>query len=209
MLTTSEPAFGSLIASAPTCSPRDQLGQVLLLLRLAAVALASGSRTGWSARRTTGRPRPRRARSPPSRRCGRGSPCSLPPYSSFTVMPSRPSSPSLRHRSCGNRLSRSMSAARGAISVGGEVAARRRAANRSSSPRSKFRPGSCMCLVSSERGLRAVLPALDGARKIAAYAWARRNWRHNGCKLRHDRSVQPCRHRPSSDPPAPSRRWHS
>ena len=36
--TTSEPAPGSLMASAPTCSPRDQLGQVLPLLLRRAVA---------------------------------------------------------------------------------------------------------------------------------------------------------------------------
>ena len=39
MLTTSEPAFDSLIASAPTCSPLTSRGQVFLLLRLAAVAV--------------------------------------------------------------------------------------------------------------------------------------------------------------------------
>src|SRR3989337_1208309 len=40
---------------------------------------------------------------------------SLPPYSPGTVMPSRPSSPSLGHRSCGKALSSSILAARGAI----------------------------------------------------------------------------------------------
>ena len=38
MQTTSEPAPGSLIASAPTCSPEISLGRYLRLLRLAAVA---------------------------------------------------------------------------------------------------------------------------------------------------------------------------
>ena len=40
----------------------------------------------------------------------------VPPYSSSTVMPSSPSWPSLGHRSRGNSLERSISAARGAIS---------------------------------------------------------------------------------------------
>jgi hypothetical protein len=40
-----------------------------------------------------------------------------PPYSSGTVMPSTPSSPILRHRSIGNWSLRSISAARGAISL--------------------------------------------------------------------------------------------
>src|SRR5690606_23957631 len=40
----------------------------------------------------------------------------LPPYSSSTVRPSRPISPSLGHSSCGKALSRSIAAARGAIS---------------------------------------------------------------------------------------------
>ena len=39
-----------------------------------------------------------------------------PPYSSSTVTPSSPRSPSLRHRSIGKALLRSISAARGAIS---------------------------------------------------------------------------------------------
>jgi hypothetical protein len=39
MLMTSEPAPGSLMASAPTCSPLISLGRYLLLLRLGAVAL--------------------------------------------------------------------------------------------------------------------------------------------------------------------------
>ncbi|MNZ51678.1 hypothetical protein D3C78_695000 [compost metagenome] len=40
-----------------------------------------------------------------------------PPYSSGTVMPSRPISPNFFHMSAGNRLSWSMAAARGASSL--------------------------------------------------------------------------------------------
>src|SRR6185437_110937 len=43
-------------------------------------------------------------------------PSPAPPQASSTVMPSRPMPPSFTHRSAGNTLSRSMSAARGAIS---------------------------------------------------------------------------------------------
>src|SRR3954464_7098619 len=66
-----------------------------------------------------------------------------PPYSSGTVMPSTPSSPILRHRSIGNWSLRSMSAARGAISL----SANERTASRNasmSSPSWKFRPGRFM-----------------------------------------------------------------
>src|SRR6476661_6365600 len=63
-----------------------------------------------------------------------------PPYASGTVMPSTPSSPILRHRSMGNWSLRSMSAARGAISL----SANERTASRNastSSPSWKFSPG--------------------------------------------------------------------
>ena len=40
----------------------------------------------------------------------------VPPYSSSTVMPRSPSAPIFGHRSIGNSLERSISAARGAIS---------------------------------------------------------------------------------------------
>src|SRR5690606_9190325 len=63
---------------------------------------------------------------------------SLPPYSPGTVRPSRPISPSLGHRSCGNALSWSIAAARVAISA----CAKRLTASRSasmSSPSGKAR----------------------------------------------------------------------
>src|SRR4051812_12678549 len=62
-----------------------------------------------------------------------------PPYSSPTVIPRSPRSPSLPQRSAGKTLSRSMSAARGAISS----AAKARTVSRNMSivsPRSKFNP---------------------------------------------------------------------
>src|SRR5512146_3425998 len=74
---------------------------------------------------------------------------SAPPYSSGTVMPSTPRSPSLRPRSIGNWSVRSISAARGAISA----CAKSRTASRSASmsaPRSKSSPGSCIGLSSSD-----------------------------------------------------------
>src|SRR5579863_5380007 len=63
-----------------------------------------------------------------------------PPYSSSTVIPSTPRSPNLRHRSTGNALSRSMSAARGAISSPAKASTVARSMS-AASPRSKFRPG--------------------------------------------------------------------
>ena len=64
-----------------------------------------------------------------------------PPYSSSTVMPSTPRSPNLRHRSIGNALSRSIAAARGAISSAAKASTVARSMS-AASPRSKFRPGS-------------------------------------------------------------------
>src|SRR3954462_15333857 len=66
-----------------------------------------------------------------------------PPYSSDTVIPRTPISPILRHRSIGNWSLRSISAARGAISLWAKACTVSRSASRSS-PRPKFRPGSCM-----------------------------------------------------------------
>src|SRR5690349_4297782 len=63
-----------------------------------------------------------------------------PPYSSGTVMPSTPTSPILRHRSIGNWSLRSISAARGAISVCANARTASRSAS-TSSPSWKFRPG--------------------------------------------------------------------
>ena len=80
---------------------------------------------------------------------------SVPPYSSGTVMPCRPRSPSFFHRSTGKRLSLSMRAARGAISFD----AKSRIVSRicaMSSPRSKASAGTWdigspwMCLDSAE-----------------------------------------------------------
>src|ERR1700712_5290349 len=63
-----------------------------------------------------------------------------PPYSSSTVTPSTPRSPSLRQRSAGNSLSRSIAAARGAISTAANASTVLRSMS-AVSPRSKFRPG--------------------------------------------------------------------
>src|SRR5574343_1367495 len=71
----------------------------------------------------------------------------VPPYSSPAVMPSRPMSPNFFHRSAGNSLARSISAARGAISA----SAKAFTASRSmlmSSPRPKSRLGMFMWFVS-------------------------------------------------------------
>src|SRR5574343_1218170 len=68
-------------------------------------------------------------------------------YSSPAVMPSRPMSPTFFHRSAGNSLTRSISAARGAISA----SAKAFTASRSmlmSSPRPKSRLGMFMWFVS-------------------------------------------------------------
>src|SRR5574343_157096 len=70
-----------------------------------------------------------------------------PPYSSPTVMPSTPRSPILRHRSMGNWSLRSISAARGAISLWAKSCTASRRASMSS-PSWKFRPGSCVIRVS-------------------------------------------------------------
>src|SRR6059058_1514788 len=70
-----------------------------------------------------------------------------PPYSSGTVIPSTPISPILRHRSMGNWSLRSISAARGAISLCAKACTVSRRASRSS-PRPKSRPGSCCMEVS-------------------------------------------------------------
>src|SRR6476620_3395366 len=75
---------------------------------------------------------------------------SLPPYSPGTVMPSRPSSPSLGHRSCGKTFSSSIFAARGAISA----SAKRRTVSRSasmSSPSEKTRITTPDCLFRKSR----------------------------------------------------------
>src|SRR6478609_3802029 len=81
-----------------------------------------------------------------------------PPNSSGTVMPRTPSSPILRQRSMGNWSLRSISAARGAISLWAKSCTALRSASRSS-PRPKSRPGSCI-LVSLE--LLSVLDAATG-----------------------------------------------
>src|SRR5690606_19314399 len=83
---------------------------------------------------------------------------SLPPYSPGTVIPSRPISPSLGHRSWGKALSWSMASARGAISA----SAKRRTASRSasmSSPSGNLRMH--VLLVLSSSGL-AVLQKTTG-----------------------------------------------
>src|SRR5262245_38938402 len=62
-----------------------------------------------------------------------------PPYSSSTVIPNRPRSPNLGHRSRGNSLSRSMRAARGAIASAAKSATVARRIS-SVSPSSKSSP---------------------------------------------------------------------
>jgi hypothetical protein len=63
-----------------------------------------------------------------------------PPYSSDAVTPSTPSAPILGHRSIGNALSRSMAAARGAISSAANASTVARSMS-ALSPRSKLSPG--------------------------------------------------------------------
>src|SRR3712207_3314689 len=62
-----------------------------------------------------------------------------PPYSSSTVTPSTPRSPSLRQRSAGNSFRASISAARGATSAAAKRATSARRAS-AVSPRPKSRP---------------------------------------------------------------------
>src|SRR5687768_3800563 len=100
--TTSEPAPGSLIASAPTNAPEQSFGRYLrrcdslpLRYRLFTHRLecapyerptdAEARETSSIATTCATYPRP------------------VPPYSSGTVIPSRPSSPSFLHMSAGNR----------------------------------------------------------------------------------------------------------
>src|SRR5258705_9764988 len=115
MLTTSEPAFGSLIASAPTCSPDTSLG------RYFAFCPALPLRCNWLTHRFECAPKDRptaaeaREISSMATMCARY-PSWVPPYSSLTVSPRTPRSPSLRQRWCGKRFSSSIAAARGAIS---------------------------------------------------------------------------------------------
>ncbi len=70
---------------------------------------------------------------------------SAPPYSSLTVMPSTPRSPSLRHRSIGNWSVRSISAARGAISAWAKSCTASRSASMSA-PSWKSIPRSCIVI---------------------------------------------------------------
>src|SRR5690606_24081693 len=87
---------------------------------------------------------------------------SLPPYSPGTVRPSRPISPSFGHSSCGNALSWSMAAARGAISA----CAKRLTASRSasmSSPSGKARTPS----VTADAALEARLGASQRQLQLA------------------------------------------
>ena len=115
MLTTSEPAFGALIASAPPYSPVTSLGRYL--------SFCAGVPLRWIWFTARLECAPYESPTEPEAReissiatiCARY-PMFEPPNSSSAVMPSTPSLPNLRHRSMGKVLSRSMSAARGAIS---------------------------------------------------------------------------------------------
>ncbi|KAG1235766.1 hypothetical protein G6F68_018898 [Rhizopus microsporus] len=69
----------------------------------------------------------------------------VPPYSSSTVRPSRPCSPSFGHSANGNWLVASASAARGAASAAAKWATLWRSRS-ISSPRSKFRDGTCIAV---------------------------------------------------------------
>src|SRR5881392_2834841 len=92
---------------------------------------------------------------------------SLPPYSPGTVMPSKPSSPSLPHRSCGKTLSWSICAARGAISASANRRTASRRASRSS-PKGKLRISVLVVdqRASVERLDVAVVVAVMGAERI-------------------------------------------
>ena len=91
---------------------------------------------------------------------------SVPPYSSLTVMPCTPRSPSFFHRSAGNSFTRSISAARGAISAAQKDCSVSRRASMVS-PRLKFRLGTFMgCLlleVVLARWARSAKSIMDGA----------------------------------------------
>ncbi len=179
------PAWAGISSSAPRC----RCG-------------GSGSRTGWSARRTTGPPRPRRARPLPWPRCAPGSPARcrriLPSPSCRAGRGRRASSTGRAGTGCRGRCRRRAARFRWRRSRGW-----RSRSESMVSPRSKFRPGGSVraWALSPLRGRRAMPPRGWMARaKAAAYARRRRIWRHNGCKLRHDRSTRHDRPRPSSDP---------
>ena len=112
--TTSEPAPGSDMASAPTCSPETSFGRYFFFC--ASLPL----RRIWfthrfGARRTKARSRPSRARSPPSRRCARGTPS--PAAVVFLDRDAeQPERAELAPEVGGNSFVSSICAARGAIS---------------------------------------------------------------------------------------------
>ena len=115
--TTSEPAPGSLIASAPTNSPEQSFGQVLAPLRLGAVEVEVVH--AQVRVRAVGEPhRGRGARDFLHRHhVGEVAQARAAVLLRAPSCPAGPCSPSFAHMSAGNSLARSMSAARGASSA--------------------------------------------------------------------------------------------
>src|SRR6185312_13255609 len=151
--TTSEPAPGSLIASAPMYSPEHIFG--MYLRRCASLPLWKMFCTARLECAPYDSPTEPDAReiSSIATMCAR-KPRPLPPYSSGMVTPSSPISPNFFHRSAGNRLSRSTLSARGAISF---------SANPCTDSRSRS--------MSSPSGNGRISDSLLSRRTILAYAW--------------------------------------
>src|SRR5882672_290105 len=138
MPTTSDPAPGSDMASAPTASPATSFGRYVFFC--AGVPFLRIWLTHRLECAPYERPTDAEAREISSMATMWARyPIGVPPNSSSTVTPRTPSAPSFFHRSGGNWLERSISAARGAISAAANARTELRSRS-TSSPRAKRSP---------------------------------------------------------------------